>query len=153
VRQILILCPCRDGKPPPPGAAFWISPAARDNSVALFRHCPRLFRWKKLLVNRLASHEFNNYPIIREFVENLIQDFLSGKAPISSGSTTINDKNGFSKFLEYDIQPSEDNFILCFSDITEKERFKQKMEYINRLTSIGEMSAALTHEIRTLFRA
>ncbi|RKL62429.1 HAMP domain-containing protein [Thermoanaerobacteraceae bacterium SP2] len=103
---------------------------------------------KKLLVNRLASHEFNNYPIIREFVENLIQDFLSGKAPTSSSSTMINDKNGSSKFVEYDIQPSEDNFILCFSDITEKERFKQKMEYINRLTSIGEMSAALAHEIR-----
>ncbi|HHW03605.1 MAG TPA: HAMP domain-containing protein [Thermoanaerobacterales bacterium] len=103
---------------------------------------------KKLLVNRLASYEFNNFPIIREFIDNLIRDFLSGNTPSSSSSTMINDKNGSSKFIEYDIQPSEDNYILCFSDITEKERFKQKMEYINRLTSIGEMSAALAHEIR-----
>lgn len=102
----------------------------------------------KLLVNRTAGQIFNGNPAIEESIERLMRDFLSGNAPSSSSSMIINDKSGSKRFIQYDIYPSEDNFILCFSDITKKERFKQQMEHINRLTSIGEMSAALAHEIR-----
>ncbi|WP_422447760.1 sensor histidine kinase [Thermoanaerobacterium sp. DL9XJH110] len=101
----------------------------------------------KILVNRSASSYIKKDTSFNRLIEKLIDDFFSGDIP-PSGTQQFADREKSTKYVEYEINSFEDIFILCFSDITEKEKIKQKMEHINRLASIGEMSAAIAHEVR-----
>jgi signal transduction histidine kinase len=101
----------------------------------------------KILVNRSASSYIKKDTNFNRLIEKMIDDFFNGDIP-PSGTQQFVDREKSTKYVEYEINSFEDIFILCFSDITEKEKIKQKMEHINRLASIGEMSAAIAHEVR-----
>ncbi|ADL08574.1 sensor histidine kinase [Thermosediminibacter oceani] len=102
---------------------------------------------KILLSNKAANNIFETSPSLSEWAKDFIREYPEGTIP-SKGMAKWPSSGGMTKFIQYEVTPTGENFILCFSDVTEEEKLKHKMEHINRLASIGEMSAALAHEIR-----
>lgn len=102
---------------------------------------------EKLLINQLASLYIKEEQDLHYQIEEIIENFLKGSIP-SFGTLKIENKNHITRYIEYNISYFEEIFILSLLDVTEKEILKQKIEHINRLTFIGEMSAAIAHEIR-----
>lgn len=102
---------------------------------------------KIILINSAAKDLFQKNKNLESHILKQIKLFLENRLP-RTGSFTFPQED-ISKVFDYDINPAlEGNFVLCFSDITEKEQLKKRMEHINRLSSVGEMSAVLAHEIR-----
>lgn len=102
---------------------------------------------EKLLENQVASFYRHELPNLYHYLEKIMEKFFTGNTP-PFDTLKIEDKNHITKTIEYNINCFEDISILSFQDITEKEKIKEKIEHINRLAFIGEMSAAIAHEIR-----
>ncbi|KXG74508.1 Sporulation kinase E [Fervidicola ferrireducens] len=100
-----------------------------------------------LFTNNTANKLFKSSPLLAEWVNNFIENYENTVIPPKGVIKWPPQESNF-RYIEYEITPAGENYILCFSDITEEEKLKQNMEHINRLVFIGEMSAALAHEIR-----
>lgn len=108
-----------------------------------------LFSRKKeiLICNRTAKKIFDSTPQLYEWAQDFIKRYEEGKFAKKATIQWPREGN-MPKYIDYQVTSAGDNFIICFSDVTEEVILKQKMEHINRLATIGEMSAALAHEIR-----
>ena len=83
----------------------------------------------------------------------LIQDTLQKGIPSRRMETELVRQNeriwlGFNTALLMDLQGKSLGVILSFSDLTEVKRLQEQMELKERLTTLGEMSAGIAHELR-----
>ena len=83
----------------------------------------------------------------------LIQDTLQKGIPSRRMETELVRQNeriwlGFNTALLMDRQGKSLGVILSFSDLTEVKRLQEQMELKERLTTLGEMSAGIAHELR-----
>jgi signal transduction histidine kinase len=101
-----------------------------------------------LIFNKTAKKLFDKNHQFFYWAKDFIKNYLKKNRLSQKDVAKLPSEDGMSKYVEYEVTPMGENLILCFSDVTEEVKLKEKIEHINRLATIGEMSAALAHEIR-----
>lgn len=99
-----------------------------------------------ILERNSQAKEYFNEPLLGCYWSEILQRDFSPNACID-GDLRLNDGrwlNLFRRSLEL-----ESGEILLLTDVTERRRVSEMMQWHERMSSIGEMTASLTHQIRT----
>ncbi|QZY55196.1 sensor histidine kinase [Crassaminicella profunda] len=96
----------------------------------------------------------DNHPRIIKVLLKQITHTLKTKTTINQVETFQNQKKGKNIYLDITTSLMKNNdgenigVICSFNDISKRKRIEEKIDRINRLTSLGQLTAALAHEIR-----
>lgn len=94
------------------------------------------------------------YPKIIKVLFKQIMNTLKIKKPINKVENFQNKKKGKNFYLDITTSLMKNNSgenigVICsFHDISNRKKIEEKIDRINRLTSLGQLTAALAHEIR-----
>ncbi|SFG11987.1 PAS domain S-box-containing protein [Desulfotomaculum arcticum] len=102
-------------------------------------------------VDILGTEDGSGSPILEEVLK-LATMTIELRKPLHV-INQIRDNQGSRRYIEvntalFDDEMDQKGVVVSFQDVTQKRRIEERIETINRLTSLGELAAGLAHEIR-----
>ncbi|QEK13463.1 HAMP domain-containing protein [Crassaminicella thermophila] len=113
----------------------------------------KVIKYNQAAVNIIEKTTQNN-PIIIKVLLSQIMNTLKTQKSINQVKSFKSKEEGRNIYLDITTSlmknTNQENIgVICsFNDISSRKRIEEKIDQINRLTSLGQLTAALSHEIR-----